>query len=150
MVTCHQLGFSGEVVETLSFGRGKHALCWAGKPAKVRTLRTKLGVSLRDDIDFAVSEGLDGMKVAQRRCGESPRSKLQRVSSEDLRTPVLGQAVNQSAEVRSALVFFATAQSFRERSLESVNRTGFENPLKSWPLSFFRETRAPRVSQEAP
>ena len=72
MVTCHQLGFSGEVVETLSFGRGKHALCWAGKPAKVRTLRTKLGVSLRDDIDFAVSEGLDGMKVAQRRCGESP------------------------------------------------------------------------------
>ena len=77
--------------------------------------------SFFDEIDFAVSEGLEGMKVAQRRCGESPRSKLQRVSSEDLRTPVLGQAVNQSAEMRSALEFFATAQLFRERSLESVN-----------------------------
>ena len=42
-------------------------------------------------------------------------------SSEDLRTPVRRQAVKQSAELRSALVFFATAQSFRERSLESVN-----------------------------
>ena len=38
--------------------------------------------------------------------------------------------MNQSSEVRSAMVFFATAQSFRERTLESVNRTGFENPLK--------------------
>ena len=54
------------------------------------------------------------MKVAQRRCGESPRSKLQRVSSEDLRTPVLGQAVNQRAEVRSAMEFFARARSFPE------------------------------------
>ena len=34
--------------------------------------------------------------------------------------------MNQSAELRSALVFFATAQLFRERSLE----TGFENSLK--------------------
>ena len=33
-----------------------------------------------------------------------------------------GQAVKQSAEMRSALEFFATAQSCRERSLESVNR----------------------------
>ena len=41
-------------------------------------------------------------------------------SSEDLRTPVRRQAVKQSAELRSSLVFFATAQSFRERSLESV------------------------------
>ena len=29
--------------------------------------------------------------------------------------------VKQSSKLRSALVFFATAQSFRERSLESVN-----------------------------
>ena len=35
---------------------------------------------------------------------------------------VRGQAVEQSAEMRSALEFFATGQSFRERSLESVNR----------------------------
>ena len=44
-----------------------------------------------------------------------------RASSEDLRTPVLGQAVNQSAELQSALEFFATAHSFRERTLESFN-----------------------------
>ena len=43
-----------------------------------------------------------------------PRAKLQRVSSEDRRTPVRGQAVEQSAEMRSALEFFATGQSFRE------------------------------------
>ena len=40
---------------------------------------------------------------------------VQRVSSEDRRTPVRGQAVKQSAEMRSALEFFATAQSCRER-----------------------------------
>ena len=51
--------------------------------------------------------------------GESPRAKLQRVSSEDRRTPVCGQAVEQSAEMRSALEFFATAQSCRERSLSA-------------------------------
>ena len=39
---------------------------------------------------------------------------LQRVSSEDRRTPVRGQAVEQSAEMRSALEFFATGQSFPE------------------------------------
>ena len=58
---------------------------------------------------------------SHRRCGESPRVKLQGVSSEDLRTPICGQAVKQSAEMRSALEFFATTPSFRERSLESVN-----------------------------
>ena len=52
---------------------------------------------------------------SQRRCGESPRVKLQRVSSEDRRTPVCGQAVKQSAVMRSALEFFATTQSCRER-----------------------------------
>ena len=122
--------------------------------------KTKPRVSWRDEIDFAVSEGLEGMKVAQRRkslceiaesvirrlqntsswtgseaecrdavclacsqrrCGGSPRSKLQRVSTEDQRTQVLGQAVNQSAEMRSAFEFFATAHSFPERTLESVN-----------------------------
>ena len=70
--------------------------------------------SFFDEIDFAVSGGLEG-------CWESHRSKLQRVSSEDRRTSVLGKAMNQSAEMRSALEFFATAHSFRERSLESVN-----------------------------
>ena len=49
--------------------------------------------------------------------------------SEDFRTPVLGQAVNQSAELRSALAFFATAHSFPERTLESVNCTGFEDVI---------------------
>ena len=58
---------------------------------------------------------------SQPRCGESPRAKWQRVSSEDRRTPVRGYAVKQSAEMRSALEFFATAQSCRERSIESVN-----------------------------
>ena len=53
---------------------------------------------------------------------ESPRSKIQRFSSGDFRTPVRGQAVKQSAMMRSALEFFATAQSCCERSLESVNR----------------------------
>ena len=33
------------------------------------------------------------VSFSQRRCGESPRVKLQRVSSEDCRTPVRGQAV---------------------------------------------------------
>ena len=50
---------------------------------------------------------------SQQRCGESPRAKLQRVSSDDRRTPVCGQAVKQSAEMRSALEF-ATAQSCRK------------------------------------
>ena len=51
------------------------------------------------------------------------RAKLQRVSSEDCRTPFRGQAVKQSAEMRSALEFFATAQSCCERSV-SVARAG--------------------------
>ena len=46
-------------------------------------------------------------------CGESPRVKLQKVSSEDLRIPFLGQAVNQRTVMRSVLDFFATAQSCR-------------------------------------
>ena len=45
---------------------------------------------------------------------KAPRANFQRVSSEDRRSPVRGQAVNQSAEMRSALEFFATAQSCRE------------------------------------
>ena len=32
-------------------------------------------------------------------CGESPRAKLQKVSSEERRTPFRGQAVNQSTEM---------------------------------------------------
>ena len=38
------------------------------------------------------------------------------------RTPFRGQAVKQSAEMRSALEFFATAQLYCERALESVSR----------------------------
>ena len=53
-------------------------------------------------------------------CGESPRAKLQRVSSEDRRTPFRGQVVKQSTEMRPVLDFFATAQSFCGRSLQSV------------------------------
>ena len=80
---------------------------------------------------------------SQRRCGESPSAKLQRrVSSEDCRTPVCGQAVKQSSEMRSALEFFATAQSCRERSLESVNRVadiGFSDFVQvTGNTTFFR------------
>ena len=62
------------------------------------------------------------LACSQRRCGESPHVKLQRVSSENHRTQVRGQAVKQSSEIQSALEFFATSQSCCERSLESVNR----------------------------
>ena len=44
-----------------------------------------------------------------------------RMSSEDRRTPVRRQTLKQSAELRSALELFATAQSFRGCSLLSVN-----------------------------
>ena len=47
--------------------------------------------------------------------GKFPVRSL-RVSSEDFRTPVRGQAVKQSSEMPSALEFFATAQSFRENA----------------------------------
>ena len=39
---------------------------------------------------------------SQRRCDETPRAKFQRVSSEDCRTPVRGQAVKQSSEFQSS------------------------------------------------
>ena len=45
---------------------------------------------------------------SQRSCGESPGAKFLRVSA-DCRTPVRGQAVKQSAEMQTALEFFATA-----------------------------------------
>ena len=48
-------------------------------------------------------------------------SGIVKLSSEDCSTPVRGQAVTQSAELRSALVFFVTVQLFHQRSLESVN-----------------------------
>ena len=151
-------------------------------------------------------------------CGESPRAKLQRVSSEDRRTTFRVQAVNQSTEMRSVLDFLATAQSFCGRSIQSVKLNGAqyshsscwpwrparvrtlqdkaesllrrdrlcclrmfgrhesrpttlrekspfevaesvngrpkvtrsESLEKSWPFSFFRETRAPRVCQGGP
>ena len=46
--------------------------------------------------------------------------KLQRVSSEDRKTPVCRQAVSQSAEIWSTLEFFATAQSCRECQFQST------------------------------
>ena len=49
-------------------------------------------------------------------------SKGNRVDdSEDFRTPFRGQAVKQSSEMQSALVFFATAHLFSVHSLKSVN-----------------------------
>ena len=64
--------------------------------------------SSRQRSTWLAQRALDGMKVdslacSHRRCGESPSAKLQRrVSSEDCRTPVRGQAVKLSAEMRSA------------------------------------------------
>ena len=60
------------------------SLCWPCKHARVRTLRTKLGVSRQ--------------RLATWYCGEIPRAKLQKVSSEDRRTTFRVQAVNQSTE----------------------------------------------------
>ena len=91
-----------EVAEESVIRRLQNTILWTGSEAECR-----------DAVCLACS---------QRRCGESPHVKLQRVSSEDHRTPICGQAMKQSSEMRSALEFFATAQSCRERSLESVNR----------------------------
>ena len=84
-----------------------------GGPRGSVHFKTKPRVSWRDEIDFAVSEGLEGISVSfalhtqgacsRPRCVESPGAKLQRVSSEDCRTAIRGQAVKQSAEMRSAL-----------------------------------------------
>ena len=57
---------------------------------------------------------VSGVSSSSVSTSESPRANLQSVSSEDHRTPVRGQAVEQSPEMRSALEFFATAQSYRE------------------------------------
>ena len=57
-------------------------------------------------------------------CGESPRAKLQRVSSKDRRTPFRGQVVKQSTKMRPVLDFFATAQSLCGRSLQTVQLNG--------------------------
>ena len=46
-----------------------------------------------------------------------------------IRTPFRGLAVNQNSEMRSPLEFFATAHSFCERSLESVNCMGLTLPI---------------------
>ena len=53
--------------------------------------------------------------------------------------PVRGQAVNQSAELRSALEFFATAHSFRERSFESVNLCCWNDVVVKVPVRSCRE-----------
>ena len=67
-------------------------------------------------------------------CGEIPRAKLQKVSSEDRRTTFRVQAVNQSTEMRSVLDFFATAQSICGGSLQSVQLNGAHSSHSScWP-----------------
>ena len=67
-------------------------------------------------------------------CGEIPRAKLQRVSSEDCRTPFREQAANQSTVMRSVLDFFATAQSFCGRSLQNVQQNRAHSSHSScWP-----------------
>ena len=77
--------------------------------------------------------------------GESPRAKLHRVSSEERRTR--GQAVYQSTEVRSVLDFFATAQSFCGRSLQSVQLNGAHSSHSScWP---WRPTRVRTLLDKA-
>ena len=79
--------------------------------------------------------------------GESPRAKLHRVSSEERRTPFRGQAVHQSTEVRSVLDFFATAQSFCGRSLQSVQLNGAHSSHSScWP---WRPTRVRTLLDKA-
>ena len=78
-------------------------------------------------------------------CGESPRAKLQRVSSEDRRTAFRGQAVNQSTEMRSVLDFFATAQSFCGGSFQSVQLNGAHSSHSScWP---WRPARGPNKAE---
>ena len=62
--------------------------------------------SSRQRSTWPAQRALDGMKVdsitcSHRRCGESPRVKFQRMSSEDCRTPVRGQTVKQNAKMRS-------------------------------------------------
>ena len=95
-------------------------MCWHCKPARVRTLRTKLGVSRQRLVTWY--------------CGEIPRAKLQKVSSEDRRTTFRVQAVNQSTEMRSVLDFFATAQSICGGSLQSVQLNGAHSSHSScWP-----------------
>ena len=79
-----------EVAEESVIRRLQNTISWTGSEAECR-----------DAVCLACS---------QRRNGESPHVKLQRVSSEDHRTPVCGQAVKQSAVMRSALEFFATGQ----------------------------------------
>ena len=71
----------------------------------------------RSQVQKSASQRAHREHAPNRLCGESPLAKLQRVSSEDRKTPVCGQAVKQSAEMRSALEFFATAHSCRELSV---------------------------------
>ena len=87
--------------------RNTCALCRPCKPARVRTLRTKLGVSRQRLATSSRSHHSPG--IAEK----VPRAKLQKVSSEDRRTLFLGQAVNQRTVIRSVLDFFATEQSCR-------------------------------------
>ena len=86
-----------------------HHRCGKSPPCEVSEIVIR---RLQNTISWTDSEAEcpDAVSLAcsHRRCGEHPRVKLQRVSSEDHRTPVRGQPVKQSAEIRSA--FFATAQ----------------------------------------
>ena len=58
--------------------------------------------------------------------------KFQRVSSEDSRTPVRGQALKQKCRNAVCVEFLATTQSCCERSLESVNRVTVIRIFHCW------------------
>ena len=113
MVTCHQLGFAGEVAETSFLRQRKTCIVLAREacegpntPDQARRL-----IARRDRL--CCLRVLGRQKVTPNDVvGNSSRAKLQRVSSGDRRTPVLLQTVNQSVEMRSAWEFFATAQMF--------------------------------------
>ena len=59
------------------------------------------------------------LACSQSRCGESPHVSC-RECHQKITEHQFCQTLKQSSELQSAFVFFATTQSFRERSLESV------------------------------
>ena len=83
-----------EVAEESVIRRLQNTSSWTGSEAECR-----------DAVCLAFSK---------RRCGESPHVKLQRVSSEDHRTPILWTGNEAECRDASALEFFATGQSCRE------------------------------------
>ena len=103
-------------VSESAIGRLQHTSSWTGNEAEYRVF-VCVGVlrnsTQEQSLPIANRARLTVVKLhlsacSHRHCGESPRVKFQRVSSEDCSTPVRGLTVKQNAEIRSA--FFATAQ----------------------------------------